>query len=182
MTKSEKGVLIEALTEKFKESKFFYVTEYGSMTVAEMNDFRRKCFENNVEYKAVKNTLIKKALENVDAEAYKGLFDTLKGSSGIMFSEEAKTPGVVLKEFRKGSERPLLKSAYIDTDIFLGDESIATLAKLKSKADLLGEVIGLLQSPMSTLLGQLNSGGSKIHALLQSIEERNGGAGEAPEA
>jgi len=181
MTKADKSVLIEELTGKFKESKFFYVTEYGSMTVAEMNNFRRKCFENNIEYKAIKNTLIKKALKNVDEEAYKGLYDTLKGASAIMFSDDAKTPGVLLKDFRKDNEKPLLKSAYIDTDIFLGDESIATLAKLKSKADLLGEVIGLLQSPMATLLGQLTSGGNTIHALLQSIEER-GGAVEAPEA
>lgn len=180
MTKSEKKALIEALTDKFNDSKFFYITDYGTMTVAELNDFRRKCFESGVEYKAVKNKLIQKALENVDETAYQGLFETLKGSSAIMFTDEAKTAGVILKEFRKENERPLLKSAYIDTDIFIGDDQIDVLAKLKSKADLLGEVITLLQSPIQTLLGQLTSGGSTIHALLQSIEEKNGG-GEAAE-
>ena len=181
MIKSEKKALLEALTDKFTNSKFFYITDYGTMSVAQLNDFRRKCFENGVEYKAVKNKLIQKALETVDQTAYSDLLDTLKGPSAIMFTEEAKTAGVILKDFRKDNERPLLKSAYIDSSIFIGDDQIEILAKLKSKADLLGEVIGLLQSPMQTVLGQLTSGGSKIHALLQSIEERNGG-GEAPEA
>lgn len=173
MTKAEKKALLDALTDKFTNSKFFYITDYGSMSVAELNDFRRKCFESGIEYKAIKNKLIQKALETVDDTAYEGLFDTLKGSSAIMFTEEAKTAGVVLKEFRKEHEKPVLKGAYIDTDIFIGDEQIEVLSKLKSKADLLGEVVTLLQSPMKTVLGQLTSGGSKIHALLQSIEERN---------
>ena len=176
MTKAEKTALIEALTDKFSNSKFFYITDYSAMTVAEMNDFRRKCFESGVEYKAVKNTLIKKALERVDENAYQGLYDSLKGASAIMFSEEGKTAGVVLKDFRKENEKPLLKAAYIDTDVFLGDESIDTLAKLKSKGDLIGEIVGLLQSPMSTLLGQLNSGGTTIHGLLKTMAEKEGGA------
>ncbi len=182
MTKADKKVLIEALTEKFKDSKFFYVTEYGTMTVAQMNEFRRKCFESNIEYKAIKNTLIQKALESVDEEAYKGLFDSLKGPSAIMFAEDAKTPGALLKEFRKGKQRPLLKSAYIDSDIFIGDENIDMLSKLKSKEDLLGEVITLLQSPMAKLMGQLTSGGNTIQAILKGIEEHKSSAGDAPEA
>ncbi len=179
MTKAEKKALIEALTDKFTNSKFFYITDFGSMSVADMNDFRRKCFEKGIEYKAAKNSLIQKALEAVDSEAYKGLFDTLKGHSGIMFAEDAKVPGVLLKEFRKTNEKPLLKSAYIDSDIFLGDESIDMLSKLKSKQDLLGEIVTLLQSPMANLLGQLQSGGNTIHALLQSLEERQADAPEA---
>lgn len=173
MTRAEKKALIDTLVEKFNNSNFFYITDYGSMSVAELNDFRRKCFESGIEYKAVKNKLIQKALEQVEGD-FEGLFPTLKGSSAIMFSEEAKTPGVVLKKFREGSEKPLLKSAYIDTDIFIGDENIETLSKLKSKADLLGEVVTLLQSPMATLLGQLNSGGNKVQALLKGIEEHKG--------
>lgn len=176
MTKAEKTALIETLVDKFSNSKFFYITDYSSMTVAEMNDFRRKCYENNVEYKALKNTLIKKALERVDETAYEGLFDSLKGMSGIMFSEEGKTPGSVLKSFRKEHEKPLLKAAYIDSDIFVGDDNIDILAKLKSKSDLIAELVALLQSPMTTLLGQLNSGGTTIHGLLQTLEEKGGAA------
>ena len=172
MTKAEKTALIEALTDKLSNSKFFYITDYSSMTVEQMNNFRRKCFEQGVEYKAVKNTLIRKALGKVDETAYEGLYESLTGSSAIMFSEEGKTPGSILKEFRKDSELPLLKAAYIDSDIFLGDENINVLAKLKSKSDLIGEIIGLLQSPMTNLMGQLNSGGNTIHGLLKAMGEK----------
>lgn len=172
MTKAEKTALIEALTDKLSNSKFFYITDYSSMTVEQMNNFRRKCFEEGVEYQAVKNTLIKKALERVDETAYEGLYETLKGASAIMFSEEGKTPGSILKEFRKENKLPLLKGAYIDSDIFLGDDSIDVLAKLKSKADLIGEIIGLLQSPMSNLMSQLSSGGNTIHGLLKAMGEK----------
>jgi large subunit ribosomal protein L10 len=172
MTKAEKTALIEALTDKLSNSKFFYITDYSSMTVEQLNSFRRKCFQEGIEYKAVKNSFIKEALGRVDETAYKGLYDTLKGASAIMFSEEGKTPGVVLKEYRKGNEKPILKAAYIDSSIYLGDESIDALAKLKSKSDLIGEIIGLLQSPMTNLMSQLNSGGNTIHGLLKAMGEK----------
>jgi large subunit ribosomal protein L10 len=179
MTKAEKKALIEALSDKFSSTNFFYITDYSTMSVADMNAFRRKCFENGVEYKAIKNKLIQKALGNVDETAYQELFDTLKGSSAIMFADEAKLPGVVLKEFRKDNDLPLLKSAYIDSAVYVGDDQIDTLAKLKSKSDLIGEVVTLLQSPMARLLGQLNSGGNTIQALLKGIEDHKGEGAEA---
>lgn len=172
MTKAEKTALIEALTDKFSNTKFFYVTDYSSMTVEQVSNFRRKCFEQNIEYKAVKNTIIRKALQGVDPTAYEGLFGSLKGASAIMFAEDGKTPGALLKDFRKTSKKPVLKAAYIDSDIFLGDDNIEILSKLKSKSDLIGEVIGLLQSPMSTVMGQLSSGGNTIHGLLKTLGER----------
>lgn len=188
MLKADKKVLINELTDKFKDSKFFYVTEYGTMNVAELNDFRRKCFENNIEYKAIKNTILKKVLRDIDENTYSGLFDTLKGSSAIMFSEDGKAPAVLLKAYRKETEAelPSLKAAYIDTEIIIGDDNIEMLTKLKSKADLIGEVITLLQSPMynlvaqlnsapQTLVGLLNAGPTLVHNLLKGIEENKEG-------
>ena len=184
MTKAEKTALIEDLTEKFQEAKFFYVTDFTSLTVAETNDFRRKCFENNVEMRVIKNTLIRKALERVSDTAYEGLYEDLKGPSAILFAENGKVPATVLKEYRgKDGEKPRLKVAYIDQDIIRGDDQIDFLTKLKSKEDLLGELVTLLQSPaknlVSTLkgpeqklIGLVKSGPNTMMALLKGIEEK----------
>lgn len=172
MTKAEKTALIGELTEKFKDSKFFYLTDYSTLNVADINAFRRLCFENDVEVKAVKNTLIRKALDNISDTAYTELYDSLKGATAVLFSEEGKTPAVVLEKFRKSKEKPTLKAAYIDSSVFVGDDQIKDLAKLKSKSDLIAEVIALLESPMKNVMSQLNSGSNTIFGLLTTLEER----------
>jgi large subunit ribosomal protein L10 len=184
MNKEAKTALIEDLAEKFQESKFFYVTDFSSLTVAETNDFRRKCFENNVEMRVVKNTLIRKALERVSDTAYEGLYQDLKGPSAILFADNGKTPAVVLKEYRgKDGEKPALKVAYIEQDIIRGDDQIEFLTNLKSKEDLLGELVTLLQSPAKNLVSQLKGpeqkliglvkyGGDTMMALLKGIEQK----------
>ena len=184
MTKAEKTAQIEELTEKFGEAKFFYVTDFTSLTVAETNDFRRKCFENNIEMRVIKNTLIRKALERVSETAYEGLYEDLKGPSAVLFADNGKSPAQVLKEYRgKEGEKPVLKVAYIDQDIIRGDDQIDFLTKLKSKEDLLGELVTLLQSPAKNLvsalkgpeqklIGLVKAGPDTMMALLKGIEQK----------
>ncbi len=177
MNREEKTAAIEELKEKFSESPFFYVTDSSAMTVEQINSLRKKFYEKGIQMRVVKNTLVKKALEKVageDNNTYKGLYEALAGPTAILFSEVANTPAKVLQEFRKEKDttRPVVKAAYIDSAIFLGDDQLEALANLKSKEDLLGELIGLLQSPMSNLLSQLGSGGQNVMGLLKAIEER----------
>ena len=174
MTKSEKTTAIAELTEKFSNSSFFYLTDSSTMTVEQVNDLRRLCFAQGIEMKVVKNTLAKKALEAAPEEkGYASLYESLKGPTAIMFTEVANSPAKVLKEFRgdKG-ERPVLKAAYIDTDVYVGDDQLKSLAALKSKEDLIAEVMMLLQSPAKTVISSLQSGAQTISGLLKALESR----------
>lgn len=176
MTRDEKKEIIDGLTEKFRENPFFYITDAAGFSVAEVNAFRRTCFEKGVEYKVYKNTLIKKALENLDAD-FAQLDDTLKGFSGIIFSKETSNlPAKVLLDFRKKigkkETRPVFKGASIDSDIFIGEANLEMLSKLKSKQELLGDLLGLLQSPAMNLISALQSGQNNIGGVLKALESR----------
>jgi len=174
MNKQEKGQLIEELSEKLSNTGYFYVADASGMSVAQTNAFRRLCFEKGVEYKVVKNSLIKKALEKQETD-FSDMFDSLKGFSGILFSTEvSNAPAKIIKEFRKKNniERPLFKAAAIESDVFVGEDNLTYLSDLKSKEELIGEVIGLLQSPAKNVISALKSGGNKISGLLQALEER----------
>jgi len=171
MTK-EKIATVEELKDKFTNSQYFYVTDYSTLTVEQINSFRRKCFEKGVEIKVLKNTLVRKALEQVNDTAYTDLYDALKGPTAIMFSETSNVPAKLIKEFRKDHEKPVLKAAYIDSDIFLGDEQVEQLSNLKSKDELIGDVLLLLESPIKNVLGSLQSGGNTLSGLLKALEER----------
>lgn len=174
MTKAEKTVVIADLKEKFSESSFFYITDSSALTVAQVNNLRAMCFEKGVEMKVVKNTLAAKALQaNAEEKNYTPLLEALKGPTAIMFSEVGNVPAKIIKEFRKTSEKPVLKAAYIDSDIFLGDDQVEVLSALKSKEDLIGDVILLLQSPIKNLVGSLQSGGQTISGLLKALEEKS---------
>ncbi len=174
MTKSEKAAVIEQLKQDFSEHDFFYITDASTMTVEDVNALRGKFFEQDIQMKVVKNTLAIKALEAADAsKGYEALYDSLKGPSALVFTKTANAPAKVIKEFRKGGkERPVLKAAYIDSGIYIGDDQIGTLSELKSKEELLGEVIGLLQSPAKNVISALKSGGSTIAGLVKALEER----------
>ena len=173
MTKAEKAAAIEVLKDKFGETSFFYITDASTLTVEQINQFRRLCFEKDIEVRVVKNTLAIKALEAAPEEkGYAPLSEALKGPSAIMFTNTANAPAKVLKEFRESNEKPVLKAAYIDTDVYMGDDQIEVLAKLKSKEDLIGEVITLLQSPAKNVISALSSGGQTISGLLKALEER----------
>lgn len=173
MTKAEKAAAIEGLKDKFSNVSYFYLTDASTLTVEQVNKFRRLCFEKGIEMKVVKNTLAQKALESFPSDKnYDALYESLKGPTAILFTEAANVPAKVLKEFRRESEKPILKAAYIDTAIYIGDDQIDPLTKLKSKEELIGEVIGLLQSPAKNVISALQSGGQTISGLLKTLEER----------
>jgi large subunit ribosomal protein L10 len=173
MTKDQKNEVIEVLKDKFSQYNNFYITNTESLSVDQISKLRRICFDKNVEMKVAKNTLIKKALENMDSQRFSGVFDSLHGVTALLFSENAKEPAMIISTFRNDSktERPVLKAAFIDGDVFVGDDQLVALKDLKSKNDLIGEVIGLLQSPVKNILSGLNAG-NKIAGLVKALEER----------
>lgn len=159
MTKTEKNEVIAALKEKFSQYNNFYITDTESLTVEQVSKLRRHCFNKQVEMKVAKNTLIKKALESLDAEKYAGVYDSLHKVTALLFSENPKEPALILGGFRKESkgEKPELKAAFINGDVFTGDNQLANLTKIKTKNELIGEVIGLLQSPIQRVIGALQN-------------------------
>jgi large subunit ribosomal protein L10 len=173
MTKDQKNEVIELLKGKFSQYNNFYVTDTESLTVAQVGKLRRACFNKKVEMKMAKNTLIKKALESLDSERYSGVYDALHNVTALMFSENAKDPALIISSFRKeiNKDKPVLKAAFIDGDVFSGDNQLKTLATLRSKQDLIGEIIGLLQSPAKNVISALNAGG-KLASLVQALEKR----------
>ena len=164
MTKDQKNEVIEVLKGKFSQYNNFYVTDTESLTVEQVGNLRRACFNKNVEMKVAKNTLIRKALESLDSEKYAGMFDSLHKVTALMFSENPKEPALIISSFRKegNGERPVMKAAFINGDVYMGDNQLTALTKIKTKNELIGEVIGLLQSPAKRVLS----------ALLQNAEKK----------
>lgn len=173
MTKEQKNEVIEVLKGKFSQYTNFYITDTESLTVDQVGKLRRACFDKNVEMRVAKNTLIKKALEAIDAERFSDVYNSLHKVTALMFSENPKEPALILSSFRKESklEKPVLKAAFIDGSVYEGDEQLAALTTLKSKQDLIGEIIGLLQSPAKNVISGLNAG-NKLASLIKALEER----------
>lgn len=159
MTKQEKQEVIELLKGKFSQYNNFYITDTESLSVAQVTKLRKVCFDKQVEMKVAKNTLIKKALESIDSEKYAGVYDSLHKVTALLFSENPKEPALILAGFRKESkgEKPELKAAFINGDVFVGDNQLKNLTQIKTKNELIGEVIGLLQSPIQRVLGALQN-------------------------
>jgi large subunit ribosomal protein L10 len=157
MTKEQKNEVIEVLKGKFSQYNNFYITNTESLSVAQVVKLRRACFDKNVEMKVAKNTLIKKALESLDAERYTGLYDALNNVTALMFSENPKEPALIISSFRKASngQKPELKAAFINGDLYSGDNQLKALTQIKTKNELIGEVIGLLQSPAKRVIAAL---------------------------
>jgi len=157
MTKDQKNEVIEILKGKFSQYNNFYITDTESLTVEQVSKLRRTCFDKQVEMKVAKNTLIRKALESLDAEKYAGVYDALNNVTALMFSENPKDPALIISSFRKASngDKPVLKAAFINGDVYTGDNTLAALTKIKTKNELIGEVIGLLQSPAKRVLAGL---------------------------
>jgi large subunit ribosomal protein L10 len=157
MTKEQKNEVIELLKGKFAQYNNFYVTDTESLSVEQVGKLRRACFSKNVEMKVAKNTLIKKALESLDNEKYAGMYDSLHKVTALMFSENPKEPAMIISSFRKESngDKPVLKAAFINGDVYSGDNQLVALTKIKTKNELIGEVIGLLQSPAKRVLAGL---------------------------
>jgi large subunit ribosomal protein L10 len=159
MTKQEKNDVIEVLKGKFSQYNNFYITDTESLTVAQVSKLRGHCFNKQVEMKVAKNTLIKKALESIDAEKYAGVYESLNKVTAVLFSENPKDPAVIISSFRRenNNERPVLKAAFINGDVFVGNDKLVALTQIKTKNELIGEVIGLLQSPIQRVLGALQN-------------------------
>jgi len=185
MTKQEKNEVIELLKGKFSQYNNFYITDTESLTVEQVSKLRRVCFSKQVEMKVAKNTLIKKALEALDAEKYAGVYDSLHKVTALMFSENPKDPAVILSGFRKegNTERPVLKAAFINGDVFVGDKQLKSLTQIKTKNELIGEIIGLLQSPIQRVLGALeNKDNAKKEEAPAAAAETPAVEAAAPEA
>ncbi|MEN8247514.1 MAG: 50S ribosomal protein L10 [Bacteroidota bacterium] len=176
MTREEKGLIIEELKTKLEENSNFYITDASGLSVEQINEFRRLCFEAGVEYGVYKNTLIQKALEKLDTDYAEFTETVLKGFSGIIFSKEAaNAPAQVIRNYRKSGmsdDKPMLKGASIDTDLFIGEEHLKLLSELKSKNELIGEIIMLLQSPAKNVISALQSGGGTLAGLVKTLSER----------
>jgi large subunit ribosomal protein L10 len=172
MTREEKAKYIDNLAAELQASTVVYLTDTADLTVESVNTLRRRCFQANIKMRVVKNALLQKAMNKVEGKDYSGLSGVLKGSTSIMFSEVANAPAKLIQDFRKKSAKPLLKGAYIDEAIFVGDNQLVVLEALKSKEELVGEIIGLLQSPAKNVLSGLTGAGSKIAGILKTLEDR----------
>jgi large subunit ribosomal protein L10 len=189
MTPAQKREAVEVLKEKFSQYSNFYITDTESLNAEQVSTLRRHCFNKQVEMKVAKNTLIKKALEQLDAEKYSGVFDSLNNVTALMFSDNPKEPAIILSSFRgeNKSEKPELKAAFINGDVFVGDNQLVALTKIKTKNELIGEVIGLLQSPAKRVLAALlnyheNGATAKAEEAPATEAPAAEAAPEAPEA
>ena len=171
MKKEEKHEVVLALTETIAEYGNFYITDTANLSVAKVNDIRRKCFENDIKMQVAKNKLIRKAME-ASAGDFSEMFDVLKGSSSILFSKSANAPAKLIKLLRKSGDKPVLKAAYIDSSVFIGDNLLDALVNLKSKEELVADIIALLQSPAKNVISSLQSGGNKLAGIVKTLQER----------
>lgn len=172
MKKTEKAEIIQELASKIKEYPHFYVTDTSGMNAAETTALRRLCYQKDVQLVVVKNTLFNKAIEASERNI-EGIDVTLKGVSAIMFTNSGNLPAKLIKDFAKKTQLPALKGAFVEESVYVGANQLDTLATIKSKEELLGDVIGLLQSPIKNVVSALQSGGTTIHGLLKTLEERN---------
>lgn len=172
MNKAEKTQYIDNLSQKLEEAGVFYLADTSELTVEVVNNLRRECFKKDITMEVVKNTLLKKAMEKANGKEYGELLDILTGPTSIMFSEVGSTPAKVIQGFRKKNAKPVLKGAWIDEAIFIGDENLKSLAELKSKDELIGDVIALLQSPIKNVVSGLQSSGSTIAGIVKTLQEK----------
>ncbi len=171
MTRDEKNKVIDSLAQKINDSKHFYLTDISELNAEDTSNLRRKCFEKDIHLIVVKNTLLKKALEKCEKQ-YNELYDVLKNSTSIMFSEIGNSPAKLIKNFRKKLERPVLKAAFVEESVYVGDDQLDVLSKIKSKEELIGDLIVLLQSPAKNVISALQSGGNTLTGIIKSLSEK----------
>ncbi|MBW7871448.1 MAG: 50S ribosomal protein L10 [Flavobacteriia bacterium] len=172
MTREQKAQMIDDLTAVLEESNIIYLADIEGLNSANTTELRRQCFRNEISLKVVKNTLLKKAMERIEAKEFDGLYSSLKGNTAIMTAEKGNAPAKVIEGFRKKSDKPILKAAWIDQAVFVGDDQLKALSNLKTKEELVGEIIGLLQSPLKTVVSQLQTGGQKIAGIVKTLSEK----------
>ena len=171
MRREEKNTIINSLAERLKEYSHFYLTDTAELNAADTSALRRKCFENDIKLVVVKNTLLKRALEQSGIN-FQELYPILKGTTSIMFTNAGNTPAKLIREFRREHAKPVLKGAYVQESIYLGDNMLDALISLKSKQELIGDIILLLQSPAKNVISALQSGGNKIHGVLETLSKK----------
>jgi large subunit ribosomal protein L10 len=172
MTKEQKQSMIDELSNSLDNNSVIYITDISELDAAATSALRRQCFAKNIKLSVVKNTLLKKAMENVKGKDFKELYDVLPGPTAIMLSEVGNFPARVIKDFRKKNDKPLLKGAFVEESIYVGDDQLGVLVDIKSKDELIGEIVGLLQSPAKNVISALNSGKSTIAGLVKTLSEK----------
>jgi large subunit ribosomal protein L10 len=173
MKKEDKGQVIESLVEQLKESNIFYLADISGLNAEQTSDLRRLCFSKGIKLSVVKNTLLKKAMENVEKD-FDELYDVLKGNTAMMFSDTGNLPARLIKDYVKKykTDRPALKGAYVEEMCYVGADNLEFLSNIKSKDELIGDIIGLLQSPAKNVISALQSGGNTIAGLVKTLSER----------
>jgi large subunit ribosomal protein L10 len=172
MTRQEKDQLIDELVQILTEKNVVYLTDASGLNSEATTNLRRECNKKDIRVRVVKNTLLRKAMERTEGRNYADLYDALKGQTALLVSDVGNAPARVLKEFRKKHAMPLLKGAYVEEATYLGDNNLEALTNIKSKEELIGDVIALLQSPMKNVVGALNSGGNTLAGLVKALQER----------
>jgi len=172
MRREEKNAIIENLSERLKEYNHFYLTDTAELNAEDTSALRRKCFESDIKLVVVKNTLLKRALEQTGVN-FEELFPVLKGTTSIMFTNSGNSPAKLIKEFRKRHDKPVLKGAYVQESVYLGDNMLDALVSVKTREELIGEIITLLQSPAKNVISALQSGGNKIHGVLETLSKKS---------
>ncbi|MBE9466708.1 MAG: 50S ribosomal protein L10 [Bacteroidetes bacterium] len=171
MRLEEKNIIIDNLTKQINEANHFYLADVSGLNALDTSTLRRKCFEKDINLVVVKNTLLKKALEKSDAE-FDPLYDILVGNTSIIFSETGNVPAKVIKEFRRKHKLPLIKGAFVEESFYFGDDQLETLANIKSKDELIGDIVMLLQSPLKNVMSSLQSGGNILTGVLKTLSEK----------
>ena len=171
MRREEKNAIIDSLAERLKEYTHFYLTDTAQLNAADTSDLRRKCFESDIKLIVVKNTLLKRVLEQ-SAVNFEELYPVLKGTTSIMFTNAGNGPAKLIKEFRRKHGKPVLKGAYVQESIYIGDEMLDALVSIKTKQELIGDIIFMLQSPAKNVVSALQSGGNKIHGVLETLSKK----------
>ena len=172
MKKEEKQLMIDELSRCLDENNVIYITDISSLDASTTSALRRQCFAKNIKLSVVKNTLLKKAMENVQGKDFTELYDILPGPTAIMLSDVGNLPAKLIKDFRKKSDKPVLKGAFLEESIYIGDDQLNSLVDIKSKEELIGEIIGLLQSPAKNVLSAITSSKSKIAGIVKTLSEK----------
>jgi large subunit ribosomal protein L10 len=172
MTREEKNQAIEVLTDKVNNANVFYLADIAGLDAESSSKLRRSCFTNDIQIEVVKNTVLRKALERAEGD-YEELYDTLKGNTSVIFAEAGNAPARLIKDFRKKSEKPVLKGAFIEQAIYIGDANLDFLTSIKSKEELIGDLIALLQSPAKNVVSALQSSGGKLAGIVKTLSERS---------
>ena len=173
MTREEKDLKIQELTQMLAENSVLYLTDATGLNSENTTQLRRACYKNDVTMRVVKNTLLRRAMEASKDADYSELYGVLTGQTALLVGNVGNAPAKIIKEFRKKSNMPVLKAAYVEESTYLGDDQIDALTAIKSKDELIGDLVALLQSPIKNVVGALNSGGNTVSGLVKALQERS---------